>query len=93
MWIFNWQNTVRGLTEEIRFDDNGLRDLFYVEVLELLRNNYTGDTYNKIAIYDTKNGIQLLRNFSNFEEQTTLSMQAKLFKVIMREGMPHLRKK
>lgn len=91
--FLNWQNTVRGLTEEIRFDENGLRDLFYVEVLELSRSNLTGDSYNKIAIYDTKSGIQLLRNFSNFEEQATLSMQAKLFKVIMREGMPHLRKK
>lgn len=87
------QNIVRGLTEEIRFDENGLRDLFYIEVLELSRNNLTGDTYNKIAIYDMKNGIQLMRNFSNFEEQTTLSMQAKLFNVIMREGMPFLRKK
>lgn len=89
----NFQNTVRGLTEEIRFDTDGLRDMFYIEMLELQRNNDSGDSYRKIAIYDTKYGITLMRNFTNVEEQTTISMQAKIFKVILREGMPFLRKK
>lgn len=90
---FNFQNTVRGLTEEIRFDTDGLRDMFYIEVLELQRSNDTGDSYRKIAIYESKYGIKLLRNFGNVEEQTAISMQAKIFKVILREGMPFLRKK
>ncbi|XP_055299835.1 glutamate receptor ionotropic, kainate 2-like, partial [Sitodiplosis mosellana] len=67
--------------------------MFYIEVLELQRNNDTGDTYRKIALYDTKYGITLLRNFTNVEEQTTISMKLKVFKVILREGMPFLRKK
>lgn len=87
------QNTVRGLTEDIRFDADGLRDLFYIEVLEIERNKDTGDAYRKVALYDTNNGITLLRNFSNIEEQTTISMQAKVFKVILREGPPFLQKK
>ncbi|XP_031639839.1 glutamate receptor ionotropic, kainate 2-like, partial [Contarinia nasturtii] len=89
------ENTVRGLTEEIRFNEDGQRDLFYIEVLQLSRNE-SGDNYNnfkKVAVYDSRYGISLLRNFSTVEEQTTLSMQAKIFDVIIRDGMPFVRKK
>lgn len=86
------QSVLRGLTEEIQFSEDGLRIFFYIELLELSRNNETGDVFRKTAIYD-KNGLQLLRNFSNLQEETSLSMQNKIFKVILREGMPFLRKK
>ena len=66
--------------------------MFYIEVLELTRSD-TGDNYGIVANYDTKYGITLLRNFTSVEEQTTISMQKKRFKVILREGMPFLRKK
>lgn len=87
------QNTVEGLTGNIRFDTDGLRNLFIIEVLELVRNSDVGDSYKKIAFYNPENGITLLRNFTNIEEETAISMQAKVFKVILREGMPFLRKK
>lgn len=83
----------RGMTENIHFGPDGLRDQFYMEVLELTRNNDTGDQFQKIAIFDTENGLQLLRDFATFETQTTQNMQSKTFKVIMHEGMPFLRKK
>lgn len=92
----NFQIKPQGITGDIRFDENGLRDLFYIELLELVRDNITDAVnYKKIAQYDQINGIQLLRNdsFHNVEQQTTLSMQAKEFKVILRVGMPFLRKK
>lgn len=81
------------MTEEIHFDENGFRDKFYIEVLELSRSNETLDYYQKIAIYDTQKGLELLRDFAVFETQTTQSMQNKIFKVIMHEGMPFLQKK
>lgn len=90
-----FQNIVRGLTEGIHFNEDGLRDSFYIELLQFIRNE-TGDrdnNYKKIATYDTENGIKLLSDFSNVEEQTTISMQAKVFKVIIRNGMPFVRKK
>lgn len=84
-----------GITSDVRFDENGFRDLFYLEILELVRNNYSADVnYEKFVLYDLNNGgIKLLRNFENVDEQTTLSMQNKLFKVILRQGMPFLRRK
>lgn len=81
------------MTEQVHFNFQGLRDKFYIELLELIRNNKTFDGFQKIAVYDTENGLQLLRDFATFETQTTQNMQNKVFKVIMHEGMPFLRKK
>lgn len=80
------------MTGSIRFDSNGMRDQFYIEILEL---SMTEDNpgYQKFAFYDTENGLQMLRNFTNFEDQTQQSIQTKVFKVIMHEGMPFLRRK
>lgn len=81
------------MTEDIHFDSDGLRDQFYVEILELARNNDTLEPYQKVAIYDTQNGMQLFRDFTVFDTQTTQNMQTKTFIVIMHELMPFLRKK
>lgn len=88
-----FQNNVRGITEEIHFNEEGLRDSFYIELLEFAKCNKSGDAFQKIAMYDTRNGLQLMRNFSNVEEQTSLSMQSKTFKVIIQLEMPYLQKK
>lgn len=79
------------MTEEIHFDSNGLRDAFYIEILEFSRTKDDPDYYAKFAYYDTRDGLTLLRNFTDFEAQTTQNMQTKIFKVIMHEGMPFLR--
>lgn len=93
MKIFNFQKNVQGITEEIHFDTNGMRDVFYVEVLERSKSDETNDYYQKFAIYDTENGLQFLRDFSNFDDQAQQSIQTKIFKVMMHEGMPMVRKK
>lgn len=80
------------MTSDIHFDQNGMRDAFYIELLELTRTD-EGIDYQKFATYDTANKIQLLRNFTSFEDQTQQSIQTKVFKVIMHEGMPFARKK
>lgn len=62
-------------------------------MIELVGNNEIGYEYQKFAVYDTTHGITVLRNFTNIQEQRELIIQNKEFKVIMREGMPFLRKK
>lgn len=81
------------MTEEVHFNFQGLRDKFNIELLQLTRDNEIFDTYKKIAVYNTENGLQLLRDFATFETQTTQTMQNKVFKVIMHEGMPFLQRR
>lgn len=84
---------MQGLTNEIHFDMNSkMRDTIYIEVLELSRNNEEL-RFQKIALFDKYIGLQLLRNFSNVEDQTVQSIHKKLFRVIMHEEMPFLGKK
>lgn len=64
-----------------------------MEVLDLLLARDMNQNANpKLATYDTTDGLSLMRNFTDFEVQATQSMQNKIFKVIMYEGMPFLRK-
>lgn len=93
-----FQNTVIGLTDNIHFDSNGLRDQFYIEVLETPSLNETTEMFKKVAFlrydYTTDSGIFLMRNFSVFEEMSTQSMQNKVFVVIVRdEQMPFFQRK
>lgn len=89
---------VEGLTGPINFDQDGLRNRFYIEVLELQRNLREDDSYNKLARFQCtsmnceKNDIELFRNYSSGEE-ITATMKNKRFKVIMRIGEPFLRKR
>ncbi|XP_031634006.1 glutamate receptor ionotropic, kainate 2-like [Contarinia nasturtii] len=90
------ENTVRGLTEEIHFNEDGQRDLFYIEVLQLSRNE-SSDNYNNyknIAVYDSRNyNVTLLRNSTTVAEETTLSMVGRELKVIIRNEEPFARKR
>lgn len=82
---------MQGLTDEIHFNMNSkMRDTIYIEVLELSKKN-DELRFQKLAIYDGT--IQLLRNFSNVEDETLQSIHKKEFRVIMHEGMPFLRTK
>lgn len=67
-----------------------MRDTIYIEVLELSKKN-DELRFQKLAIYDNNMGIQLLRNFSNVEDETMKSIHKKMFRVIMHNGMPFLR--
>lgn len=69
-----------------------MRDTIYIEVLELFKMN-DELRFQKIALYDNYTNIQLLRNFSNAEDETMQSIHKKVFRVIMHEGMPFLRTK
>lgn len=87
------QNIVQGLTNEIHFDMiSKMRDTIYIEVLELSKKN-DELRFQKFAYYDNYMGLQLLRNFSNIEDETMQTIHKKLFRVIMHEGMPFLRTK
>lgn len=80
---------MQGLTNEIHFDMNSkMRDTIYIEVLELSKKN-DEIRFQKLGLFDEM-GLQLLRNFSNVEDQTMQSIHKKLFRVIMHEGMPFL---
>lgn len=88
--VFEFQNVVQGLTNEIHFDFNSkMRDTIYIEILELSKKN-DELRFQKLALYDNYMGIQLLRNFSNVEDQTVQSIHKKLFRVIVHDGMPFL---
>lgn len=92
------QNIVDGLTEMINFNSDGQRNAFYVEALEYQRENDMGESFNKIAKYrypwpDPLNKVEYLRDFSTANEQIEVNMQNKVFKVMMRLGMPFLREK
>lgn len=69
-----------------------MRDTIYLEFLELSKKN-DDLRFQKLALYDNNIGMQLLRNFSNVEDETLQSIHKKMFRVIMHEGMPFLRKK
>lgn len=82
----------------INFNEDGQRNSFYVEALELQRNNEDGDVYNKIAKYrypwpDPMNKVEYLRDFTTSAEQAEFNMQKKMFKVMMRPTPPFCRKK
>lgn len=89
---------VDGLTDVISFDEKGQRNAFCIEVLEFQPNNDPNDAYSKIAKYkypwpDPSKKVELLRDSANSNEQTEISMQNKVFKVIMRPVLPFLRKR
>lgn len=82
----------------INFNGDGQRNAFYIEALEFQRNIDEGDSYSKIAIYrypwpNPSNKVEYLRDFSTANEQMEVNMQKKVFKVMMRYGMPFLREK
>lgn len=74
------------MTQKIRFDENGQRDEFYLEVLEFSPKN----GFQKIATWDQTLGINLTRNFSDLEVQIIESTQNKTLEVLSRMAPPFL---
>lgn len=77
------------MTGPISFDDDGLRNDFYLEILELSKD----DGFKKIATWDPKNKVNITRALSDVYSQISQSIQNKTFTVVSRIGMPYLRKK
>lgn len=79
-------NDINGMTQKIRFDENGQRDEFYLEILEFSPKN----GFQKIATWDQTLGINLTRNFSDLEVQIIESTQNKTLEVLSRVASPFL---
>lgn len=77
------------MTGPISFDDDGLRNDFYLEILELSKD----DGFKKIATWDPKNKVNITRAFSDVYTQISQSIQNKTFTIVSRIGMPFLRQK
>lgn len=74
------------MTQKIRFDENGQRDEFYLEVLEFSSKN----GFQKIATWDQTLGINLTRNYSDLEVQIFESTQNKTLEVLSKVAPPFL---
>lgn len=68
------------------FDDEGRRNDFYMEVLELSLN----DEFKKIATWSLSTGIFSTRTQLDKDTQITKSLQNKTIVVSARLGMPYL---
>lgn len=82
------KNTVLGLTDIIHFDENGLRDRFRIEVLELTPSTNGDRSYQKVAIYNTETQITLLKDFSNASDHNAVPLKNKRFKVLIHGEKP-----
>lgn len=89
MFVFciNIQKTLEGMTGPITFDEDGLRNDFYLEIVELSKD----DGFKKIATWDPKNKVNITRALSDVYSQISQSIQNKTFTVVSRIGMPYLR--
>lgn len=83
---------MQGITGDIRFDNYGMRNESYIEVLELDQMNGRPD-FQKFATYEANNTIQLHRNSSDLSNKTQLSIQTKVFKVIIHDEKPFVQLK
>lgn len=71
------------------FDDDGRRNDFYMEVLELSLT----DELKKIATWSQASGISSTRSQSDTDTQITKSLQNKTIVVAVKLGMPYLRER
>lgn len=83
------QKSVEGISGRINFDEQGERNDFTLEVLELTPTK----TLKKIATWDEIHGINMTRALTDVYTQISESLQSKTFIVASRIGMPFLREK
>lgn len=76
------------MTGRIVFDNQGRRDNFYMEVLEL--DNLKKDRFTKIATWDAIGGINYTRTQTEVDSQVIQSLQNKTIVVAARIGKPYL---
>lgn len=77
------------MTGPISFDEAGLRNDLYLEILELSKE----EGFKKIATWDPRNKVNITRAFSEVYSQIAQSIQNKTFIVMSRLGMPYLRER
>lgn len=73
------------MTGRIVFDNQGRRDNFYMEILELNKDGFT-----KIATWDAIAGINYTRSQTEVDSQVIQSLQNKTIIVAARLGKPYL---
>lgn len=83
------QKSVEGITGRINFDEQGERNDFTLEILELTQSK----AFKKIATWDAIHGINITRALSDVFTQISESLQNKTLIVASRLGMPFLRYK
>lgn len=83
------QKAHEGMTGMITFDEDGLRNDFNLEILELSKD----EGFKKIATWDPKNKVNITRALSDVYSQISQSIQNKTFVVVSRTGMPYLRER
>lgn len=79
---------LNGMTHPIHFDENGQRDEFRLEILELSKDK----TFEKIATWDVRNKVNVTRTQVDLEKEIIESTQNKVFEVVSRLQMPFLRR-
>lgn len=75
----------RFITGPMIFDENGRRNHFVLEIIEL---SHFG--FKKIGTWDNIHSVTYTRTFNETMEQTVQSLQNKIFKVASRTGPPFL---